>query len=76
LSRKFVRGSLYVGLFLAFLLHNDLWLWSDGRLVAGLPVGLTYHVGYCVAVAILLALLVRAAWPFKDETGDGEKDRS
>lgn len=53
-----------------YLLHNDLWLWHDGRLVAGLPVGLLYHVLYCVVAALLMAALVRWAWPpgLDDET--------
>ncbi len=57
------RGWLYLALALLYLLHNDLWLWNDGRLVLGLPVGLTYHVLYCLATAGLLALLVKHAWP-------------
>ncbi len=63
MSRRIGRGLLYAALVLVFLLHNDLWLWNDARIVAGLPVGLTYHVGYCLVVALLLGLLVRFAWP-------------
>ncbi len=55
--------ALYAALVVLYLLHNDLWLWHDGRLVLGLPAGLTYHVGYCLATAGLLAMLVRWAWP-------------
>ena len=54
---------LFGALAVFYLLHNDLWLWHVGRFVLGLPVGLTYHVGYCLAAAALLALLVRRAWP-------------
>jgi len=75
LKGRFVRRSLFVGLFLAALLHNDLWLWGDARLVAGLPVGLTYHVAYCVGVALLMGLLVQLAWPF-DDHADDERDPS
>jgi hypothetical protein len=57
------RRSLYAALVLLFLLHNDLWLWNDPRFVLGLPVGLTYHVVFCAVVTLLLALLVRFAWP-------------
>ena len=60
---KRTRATLYAALVILYLLHNDLWLWHDGRFVLGLPVGLTYHVGYCLAAAALLALLVRRAWP-------------
>ena len=58
-----VRRLLYGALALAFVLHNDLWLWDDARLVAGLPVGLTYHVAFCLLVTAVLGLLVRFAWP-------------
>jgi hypothetical protein len=63
LSPRSVRGLLYALLLLAVVLHNDLWLWNDAGLVFGLPAGLTYHIGFCLAVALLLALLVRFAWP-------------
>ena len=57
------RGMVYVLLGILYLLHNDLWLWNDGRLVAGLPAGLVYHVGFCAAAAGILYLLVTRAWP-------------
>src|SRR6185369_12131086 len=55
-----------------YLLHNDLWLWNDPRLVLGLPVGLVYHVVFCVAVSAVLSLLVIYAWPpcTRGEPGD------
>ena len=63
MSRPSVRSLLYVVLFLAFLLHNDFWLWDDARMLGGLPVGLLYHIGFCLAVALLMWLLVKFAWP-------------
>ncbi len=66
------RWLLYGALALLYLLHNDLWLWRDGSLVLGLPVGLTYHVLYCLATAVLMALLVRYAWP-SDLTAGGDE---
>ncbi len=65
------RWILYLALALLYLLHNDLWLWHDERLVLGLPVGLTYHVLYCLATAVVMALLVRYAWP-QDLVADDE----
>jgi len=53
LRRVFLLG---IGLF--YLLHNDLWLWHDSRLVLGLPAGLVYHVAYCLVAAALLGLLL------------------
>jgi hypothetical protein len=63
-----VRLLLYAALLAAYLLHNDLWLWNDASTVLALPAGLTYHVVYCLAVAALMALLVRFAWPSGLET--------
>ena len=59
----FGRRLIYGLLVLAFVLHNDLWLWDDPTPLLGLPVGLTYHVLFCFAVAGILGLLVCFAWP-------------
>lgn len=58
-----VRRLLYGALVLIFVLHNDFWLWDDARLVGGLPVGLTYHIGICLVVALVMWLIVCFAWP-------------
>ena len=63
MSRTSVRRWLYAALLLVFLLHNDFWLWDDAGLIGGMPVGLVYHIGYCLVVALLMALLVGFAWP-------------
>ncbi len=55
---RLVRRVFLVGLGLFYLLHNDLWLWHDSRLVLGLPVGLVYHLAYCLAAAALMGLLL------------------
>ena len=57
------RRWIYAALFAMFLLHNDLWWWNDAGRVFGLPVGLTYHIGFCLAVSVLMALLVRFSAP-------------
>jgi hypothetical protein len=72
LSRRATRVLLYVALAALAVLHNDLWLWNDGRVIAGLPVGLLYHLGFCGAAALLMLLLVRFAWP---EGLEAEEDR-
>ena len=54
------RRVLYLGLVALYLLHNDVWFWNRPDLIAGLPIGLLYHVGYCLAVAVVMALLIRA----------------
>ncbi|HJR61372.1 MAG TPA: hypothetical protein VJ813_18320 [Vicinamibacterales bacterium] len=64
-----------------YLLHQDFWLWREARpLMFGfLPVGLAYHAGYCLAVALLMWTLTRVAWPVHlegaapDTTRDGRR---
>lgn len=63
MTRASVRLPLYAALGLLFLLRHDLWLWNDPRRIAGLPLGLAYHIGYCAAAALVMGLLVRFAWP-------------
>jgi hypothetical protein len=48
-----------------YALHQDLWFWREARpLVFGfLPIGLAYHAAYCVAIAVLMWVLTRVAWP-------------
>ena len=61
-ARRFSR-LLYAAIAVAFVLRHDLWLWSSSSTLLGLPVGLTYHVLFCLVVSLLMALLVRFAWP-------------
>jgi hypothetical protein len=63
LTRAAIRRLLLAALFLVFVLHNDFWQWDDPTLVWGLPVGLTYHIVYCLVATLLMWLLVRFAWP-------------
>ena len=47
-----------------FFLHQDFWLWNDGRLLWGfMPAGLAYHAVYSIGTGILWALAVIYAWP-------------
>ena len=57
------RWLLYLLILALYVLHNDLWLWDDPTLVLGLPVGFSYHIGFCFGAALLLTLLVNYAWP-------------
>lgn len=64
-SPKFKRVPLaicFAALILLFLLHNDFWFWHDARLISGLPVGLLYHIAYCIGASVLMYALVRYAW--------------
>jgi hypothetical protein len=60
--KKLPRWILYATLFALYLLHNDFWFWNTPRLVLGVPIGLLYHIAYCVVVTLLMALFVNRAW--------------
>ena len=69
------RWTLYTAVLVLYVLHNDLWLWNNPRLILGMPVGLLYHIGYCLAAAVLMTLLVTYAWPAHldvEEQGEGQ----
>ena len=72
MRKIFPRWTLYFALVALFLLHNDFWLWDNPKVVLGLPIGLLYHIGFCVAAAILMALTINHAWPshLQDEGTD------
>lgn len=53
------KWFLYASLVLLFLLHNDFWFWETPQLVLGVPVGLLYHIAFCLAVTLLMAALVK-----------------
>jgi len=75
---KWVLALLVLAL---VVFHQDNWFWEDKRLVFGfLPVGLAYHIGISFAAALLMAALVKFAWPAdlekmadapKPESGEG-----
>lgn len=65
-----MRALLFAVIGLLLVVRHDFWFWNDDRIVAGLPVGLTYHVGYCVAVSAVMVVLVRRAWPDVDPGGE------
>jgi hypothetical protein len=47
-----------------YVLHQDIWNWHDRTLVLGfLPIGLAYHAGFSLLAAVMMAVLVRYAWP-------------
>jgi hypothetical protein len=48
-----------------YLLHQDFWNWNKSEpLIFGfLPIGLAYHAGYSILASILMAVLVKLAWP-------------
>ena len=64
-QRQGQRWLLAGWIVLAYVLHQDWWFWrSASPLVFGfIPIGLFYHAVYSLAVAALMGLLVRMAWP-------------
>ncbi|MYE87800.1 DUF3311 domain-containing protein [Candidatus Poribacteria bacterium] len=72
MRKIFPQWILYIALVVLFLLHNDFWLWDNPKRVMGLPIGLLYHIGFCAAAAILMALVINYAWPqhLRDEDTD------
>ena len=52
------RGPLALVFIVFFVLHQDFWLWERTEALFGLPVGFVYHIAYCIAVTLVLALLV------------------
>ena len=55
-----VKWMLYCLLVLLFFLHNDFWFWKTPQLVLGIPIGLIYHIGYCLVATLLMAAFVKA----------------
>ena len=63
-TRRFVAPAVAV----ALVLHQDAWNWANSRAFFGLfPAGLAYHLGYSIGAALLLAWIVRVAWPSRLE---------
>ncbi|MEK7674857.1 MAG: DUF3311 domain-containing protein [Verrucomicrobiota bacterium] len=56
---------LFLMVFAVYVLHQDFWWWREYRpLVFGfLPIGLAYHAGFSILAAMMMAVLVKFAWP-------------
>jgi hypothetical protein len=65
---------LYIALFILYLLHNDLWNWNDSRLIFGIPIGLLYHIIYCIVSTLMMIALVKYAWPQNLEVVEGDSN--
>jgi len=76
---KTVRILLLTLLVIAvYLLHQDFWNWKKAEpLIFGfLPVGLAYHAGYSILASVLMAILVKFAWPAHLERIEISEDAS
>jgi len=66
-----MRNVVYALLALLYVLHNDVWYWDDPALALGLPIGITYHVLWTLAVSLCFWLAVQYAWPERLEEQPG-----
>jgi len=64
---------LFLLIAVVYLLHQDFWNWRVSHpLVFGfLPIGLAYQAGYSILASIMMAILVRTAWPKHLENVEG-----
>lgn len=60
--KNMLSWLLYGSLLLLFLLHNDFWFWETPQLMLGLPIGLLYHIVYCLTITLIMATLVKYLW--------------
>jgi hypothetical protein len=63
MKNTIVKWLIYLTLIALYFLHNDIWYWFDSRLVMSIPIGLFYHILFCVTACIVMILLVKFAWP-------------
>ncbi|PYV92063.1 MAG: hypothetical protein DMG05_05650 [Acidobacteria bacterium] len=69
------KGLITLVLALYFL-HQDFWFWRTPHplLLGFIPIGLSYHVCYSIAVALAMGLFVKYAWPSHLEEKVGRKE--
>lgn len=53
-----------------FVLRIDVWNQHNADRLLGLPIGLTYHILFCLALIAFFYFMVRLAWPYDDQSGD------
>lgn len=59
-----------------YVVHQDNWNWKSTDVVLGiLPVGLAYHAGYSILAAVMMAILVKFAWPSHLEQSESDKKK-
>lgn len=75
-SKVLLLSVLIIGV---YFLHQDFWNWkkADPLVFGFLPIGLAYHAAYSVLSAVLMAVLVKLAWPkHLEDTQSAETGRA
>lgn len=59
------RFLLCILVVVLYVLHQDIWFWRTARplLFGFLPIGIWYHLGFTIAVSLVMWLLIKQAWP-------------
>jgi hypothetical protein len=60
--KKFLLFLMVLAIYVA---HQDIWNWRkvDPMVFGFLPIGLAYHAGYSIVCGVMMAILVKCAWP-------------
>ena len=68
---------LFLMIAFVYVIHQDNWNWKSSELIFGfLPIGMAYHAGYSILAAIMMAILVKFAWPeHLEQSEPAEKDK-
>ncbi|HEX3718558.1 MAG TPA: hypothetical protein VH595_11370 [Verrucomicrobiae bacterium] len=68
---------LFLFILAVYVAHQDLWNWTKSApmLFGFLPPGLSYHAAYSVATAVMMAVLVKFAWPKHLEEPDDKPNQ-
>jgi chromate transport protein ChrA len=72
------KALLVLMVITVYALHQDFWNWKTNvPLVFGiLPIGLAYHAAYSILASIMMAVLVKFAWPKHLESTESETAKS
>jgi hypothetical protein len=70
-SRRAIRGSLVAAVALLYILHQDDWLATSTVRFMGLPASLAWHLGLCLAAAVVMTAAVQLAWHVGLDDEDG-----
>ena len=61
-------GWIFTVAAILVVLHQNFWLWDDGRLILGFPINLFYHIVVSVLASAVMFVVVKRAWPDYPDT--------